>query len=185
MGTQKRSIGVFTGDDFLYRKIFLDSCKNLTVTRNNKNADIVLVDTDTAHAPDCKHITMSRYGGADIDIPFRLGAIADIVISIDNTSPPLLLDSKERIAYLRGEVIKFTEVEFALLKHLYERRGEFAPRNELLLSVWGEGIDAGILNVYIHYIREKLESHGEKIIISSRKCGYKIDEKYFGGEADA
>ena len=31
------------------------------------------------------------------------------------------------------------------------------------------------------YLREKLEAHGEKIIISSRMCGYKIDEKFFGG----
>jgi DNA-binding response OmpR family regulator len=34
-----------------------------------------------------------------------------------------------------------------------------------------------VLNVYVHYLREKLED-GKKIIISSRKLGYKIDERY-------
>ena len=40
------------------------------------------------------------------------------------------------------------------------------------------GADEGVLNVYVHYLREKLERGGEKIIISSRGLGYKIDEKY-------
>ena len=31
--------------------------------------------------------------------------------------------------------------------------------------------------MYVHYLREKLE-RGEKIIISSRNHGYKIDAKY-------
>ena len=42
------------------------------------------------------------------------------------------------------------------------------------------------MNVYIHYLREKLEADGEKIILSSRSHGYKIDEKYLTeGECDA
>ena len=35
------------------------------------------------------------------------------------------------------------------------------------------------MNVYVHYLREKLEYNGEKVIISSRKNGYKIDERFF------
>ena len=58
--------------------------------------------------------------------------------------------------------------------------GEFVSRDELSRAVWGEGADGGILNVYIHYLREKLESKGEKVIISSRRGGYKIDGKYLG-----
>ena len=54
-------------------------------------------------------------------------------------------------------------------------------------TVWGDGADGGVLNVYIHYLREKLEAGGEKIILSSRKQGYKIVEKYLknGGKRDA
>ena len=54
------------------------------------------------------------------------------------------------------------------------------PREEILSTVWGGEADSGVINVYIHYLREKLEVCGEKIILSSRKCGYKIDEKYLG-----
>ena len=45
-------------------------------------------------------------------------------------------------------------------------------------DVWGDECEGGVLNVYIHYLREKLETEGEKIIFSTRKMGYKIDKKY-------
>ena len=55
--------------------------------------------------------------------------------------------------------------------------GEFVSREEILHSVWSGDADPGIINVYVHYLREKLED-GEKIIVSSRKNGYKIDGRY-------
>ena len=39
-----------------------------------------------------------------------------------------------------------------------------------------------MINVYIHYLREKLELCGEKIIIASREAGYRIDKRFLGGE---
>jgi DNA-binding response OmpR family regulator len=70
---------------------------------------------------------------------------------------------------------------------LIEASGDFISREELIRRVWGEGADGGVLNVYVHYLREKLEKQGEKIIISSRKNGYKIDGKYLtkGEDYDA
>ena len=75
--------------------------------------------------------------------------------------------------------ISLTEVEGKLLVELLKAE-EFVSRNSLLKSVWGANNDSGVINVYIHYLREKLEKSGEKIIISSRKYGYKISEKYKG-----
>ncbi len=178
-------ISVFTSDDFLYRKIALDAPQDSVMLRGVEEADILLVDIDNSPSPSCAHITMSRHGTADIAIPFRLGTIKSLTESPELKKSPLTIHKEERCAYLRGERIKLTELEFALFSLLYRRGGEFAMRDEILREVWGEGVDPGILNVYIHYLREKLEAHGEKIIISSRKCGYKIDSKYFGGEADA
>ena len=85
---------------------------------------------------------------------------------------------------LRGEVIKLTEVEHALFLALMKRGGEFASREDILREVWGSEADEGIINVYVHYLREKLEKSGEKIIVSSRKLGYKIDGKYLGGDKE-
>ena len=44
--------------------------------------------------------------------------------------------------------------------------------------VWHGDADGGIVNVYIHYLREKLEDCGERVIIASRGRGYSLSEKY-------
>ncbi len=174
-------LGVLTGDEFLYRKIELDAPQGTEVVWGAENADIILLDKDTAKAPEAEHITMSRYTDANIKIPFRLGTVKNIILAKSERSAELTLDKVSRCAYLHRKKIKLTELEFSLLSVLYEKGGEFASRAEILLSLWGKSVDAGILNVYIHYLREKLEAEGEKIIISSRKCGYKLDGKYLGG----
>lgn len=127
---------------------------------------------------------MSRKGEADISIPFPLGMLEKL-LSKSNDAAQLIISRAERAAYLRDEKIKLTELEFLLLEKLTQKRGEFTSKEEILRDVWKNEKDAGIINVYIHYLREKLETHGEKIIISSRKCGYKIDEKYTGGKENA
>ena len=86
---------------------------------------------------------------------------------------------------------QFTQVDwrfvlfFSLFNLLYSRKGEFVSRDEILALVWNGKADKGILNVYVHYLREKLEKNGEKIILSSRNYGYKINEKYLGGIKNA
>jgi DNA-binding response OmpR family regulator len=80
--------------------------------------------------------------------------------------------------FLGEKEIRLSELERALFMKLYESRGDFVSRDELF-SVFTEGSSESMLNVYIHYLREKLERDGVRVIISSRKHGYKIDEKFF------
>ena len=70
--------------------------------------------------------------------------------------------------------------KYKLLRVLSDA-GDYVSRENLIMSVWGADVDGGVLNVYVHYLREKLERGGEKIILSSRKEGYRINEKYLGG----
>ena len=176
----KKIISVFTNDIFLFQKIKLDAETEAETRLAEAEWDLCLFDIDTVKLPVPNGaITMSRVGGADMKIPFLLGSVSALLHANGN-EPILTLDANSKCARLRGEKIKFTEVEFSLLSVLYEKGGEFATREEILKTVWGDGADSGIINVYIHYLREKLEAQGEKIIVSSRKCGYKIDEKYFG-----
>ena len=83
----------------------------------------------------------------------------------------------ERI-FIGERELKLTDLEEALFMKLYSARGEFVCRAELF-SVFADGSSESMRNVYIHYLREKLERDGARVIISSRKHGYKIDEKYF------
>jgi len=184
MEKNKKTVAVYTADKFLFQKILLDAPEWVSIVSENESADISLVDIDTVSGIDRDFISMSRKGGADISVPFPLGTLAEI-LSDKGEKPQLILSPEERAAYLRGEKIKLTELEFALLERLMRTKSEFTSKEDILRDVWKNEKDAGIINVYIHYLREKLESHGEKIIISSRKCGYKIDEKYTGGKENA
>lgn len=183
---QKR-IAVITVDRFLFQKIFLSlrdaSVKMISVSEASEEEllgfDVCIWDIDQAPMPeycDSRFISLGR-DGALLSRPFSRESILALLSSEGESKMRL----GERRAYLHGEEIKLTELEFALLKRLVRAGGEFVSREELLKSVWGEDADGGILNVYVHYLREKLEKHGEKIIFSSRKYGYKIDEKYLKG----
>ena len=180
-----KSVSVFTEDIFLFQKIRLEAPPEVSVMLGySDNEDLCLVDIDTVKniARDGM-ITMSRAQDADLKLPFALGTIRKILEG--GNTPPISITDTKKCAYLKGETIKLTEVEFALFSLLFKKNGEYATREEILDTVWGGEANTGVINVYIHYLREKLESHGEKIIISSRKHGYKIDEKYFGGGENA
>ena len=187
MGNKSKKAAVYTEDDFLFQKILLDAPEWAEIIRGDKNtaADIRLVDVDTAKVETGEFISMSRRSGADISLPFPLGMLADILSEDKEGAELLTLSEGERSAYLRGEKIRLTELEYALLDRLMRGGGEYISKEDILRDVWNHEADAGIINVYVHYLREKLEKRGEKIILSSRKCGYKIDEKYTGGKGDA
>ena len=185
----KKKIAVKVGNAFLRQKIYL-------ILKDEW--EISLADTERI-TPDtevvlCDAVARERYAGGasrviaigeggELLLPFSRDMLCAALGSADSRTTPLSLG--ERCVYLRGERIALTEMEFALLTRLYLGGGEFVSREILVREVWGEGAYDGILNVYIHYLREKLEGAGEKIILSSRKYGYKIDGKYLmGGGAE-
>ena len=181
----RRKIGVITADDYLYQKIYLMLLDNPTLcaSRDTEGADFILCEGGMEIRSEHPIYTMSRTGDADLKIPFTDDELISLFADRKD-SPELILG--HRAVFLHGKEIKLTEVEFSLLSLLYSRR-DYVSREELIRSIWGEGADGGVLNVYVHYLREKLEFEGEKIILSSRKQGYRIDEKYLGegGKANA
>ena len=180
----KKKIGVITDDDYLYQKIYLALLDDpaLCALRGADGADVILCDAGADVPSGLPTYTMSRAVGADLRIPFTEEALLSLFSGCASSAA---LTLGNRAAFLHEKEIKLTEVEFSLLSLLYNRR-DFVSREELIRSVWGVGADGGVLNVYIHYLREKLEFAGEKIILSSRKQGYRIDEKYLAeGEKDA
>lgn len=175
----KINVAVLTRDDYLYKKIELATlsyalCERIAAGESLAKYDFVIADVDGMIAP-AGAIRASRREVCDLAIPFTFDELHNALSG--RRQAPLQLDKAERTAYLYGEKIRLTEVEFSLLNTLFEA-ADFVSREELLSRVWGDDATDGIINVYIHYLREKLEVRGEKIIISSRKMGYRIDEKY-------
>lgn len=180
-----KKYAIITEDALLRQRIRLE----LSVLHKNEEtepslADFVFCDTDGGE-PIPGSITLSRGGDADLPIPIPFGALS---AAMERRCSGIVLFEDERCAEVLGRRVRLTEIEFRLLSLLVSRSGEFVSREEILDTVWGEGTDGGVINVYVHYLREKLECSGEKIILSSRRGGYAIDGKFLnfgeGGEFD-
>lgn len=180
-----KRILVVTENEYLGQKIrltFGESAEVVVANRPVDDFDLCFWDLDSINdePPADKTVTMSKKLPSDLPLPCSFRAI----LACLPTEEPTKLSLRGRICHLRGEKIKLTELEAALLSKLIFAEGGFVSREKILSEVWGGGADVGIINVYIHYLREKLE-RGEKIIISSRNEGYAIDKKYLGGDKNA
>lgn len=91
------------------------------------------------------------------------------------TAGDLALDTSTRRARRGSRDIELTTTEYRLLAQLLREAGKPIPKRELTQRVWGydfEGND-NVLEVYIGYLRTKLESGGEpRIIHTLRGVGY-------------
>lgn len=184
-----RTVAVYTANDRLFRKIELLAAGHFNVVRAEEDEteggfDAVIVDREYTERRHTSAYVLPHFrdeNGAAVTLPVSLSEIWDYIIGSEtrrtDERPTLVLKDKRREVIFGGQTVRLTEVEFKLLSALASRAG-YTPREELLQEVWGEGVDPGVLNVYVHYLREKLEGGGERIILSSRKLGYAIDERY-------
>jgi two-component system response regulator MprA len=98
----------------------------------------------------------------------------------------LVLDPSLRQVRRGGEPVALTEREYQLLALLLRHRGEVVSRERILASVWEEGGGAAsnVIEVYVRYLRQKLERHGgRRLLHTVRGQGYCLAERWPpGGE---
>lgn len=91
----------------------------------------------------------------------------------------LILDLTQRRALRQNEIIELTMKEFELLKYLMSNPHKILTREEILENVWGYGYqgESNVIEVYIRYLRLKLETQGQKRLIQTvRGVGYVLRE---------
>jgi DNA-binding response OmpR family regulator len=89
----------------------------------------------------------------------------------------LRLDLKTRQASRGERVTDLTSREFALLEFLMRHHGQVLSRSQILGSVWGYTFDpqSNVVDVYIGYLRGKLDRPGEATIVETvRGGGYRL-----------
>lgn len=89
----------------------------------------------------------------------------------------LILNAKSQTVVYRKETIELTQREFALLALLIKYKGEIVTRTQAAQAVWGKDgdVETNVVDVYIRYLREKLDEHfGIKMISTVRGKGYTI-----------
>jgi two-component system response regulator MprA len=91
----------------------------------------------------------------------------------------LILDTGARQAKREERVIQLTGKEYDLLEFFMRHPRQVLTREMIYEEVWGYdfGGDSNIIEVYIRYLRQKLEAEGEsRLIHTMRGMGYVLRE---------
>ncbi|WP_114994087.1 winged helix-turn-helix domain-containing protein [Synechococcus sp. UW179A] len=133
--------------------------------------------------------------GAD-DFWFTFSAPSDLLqrlrlhLSIQSRSalrPPLLqladlsVDISSRQVRRGSRSLVLTAREYALLVLLLEERGRVVSRDRILRDVWkdDQGSSSNVIEVYVRYLRQKLEEGGEpRLIHTIRGRGYCLNDGF-------
>lgn len=92
----------------------------------------------------------------------------------------LEVDAKSMEVTRSGEPIELTQTEYKLLTYLLKNKNQVLTREMILSSVWEYQPDADsrVVDVYIGYLRKKIDDDFEpKLIHSVRGFGYILKEK--------
>lgn len=127
-----------------------------------EKAVLLLADTDTVLPPSRRGVIAV---GKDRAIADKLGLPFLLYPMDEETFPAFCLASLSSPSAL-------TPREAHLFALLQAANGKTVPSDVLLREVFGEGVDKGILPVYIHYLRQKIEKDGKKRIFSEKGKGY-------------
>ena len=154
-------------------------------------ADLFLIDADVFDVlPDTGNVI--RYGvrlfdtlqqdGArtvtDLRRPFPITTLRELLSSGGVARPSLTLLPDGETVRLGSTLIPLSPTEYACLATLQAAGGAPVSREALYHAVWGGGVcREELVNLYIHYLRRKLESDGRRRIFSLRGQGYLLKEE--------
>src|SRR5690349_6429001 len=88
----------------------------------------------------------------------------------------LTVDLVRRIVTVRGQVVKFSPREYALLRLLVQHAGKVLTHRMILKEVWGTETDVQYLRIYIRALRQKIEADPERPvhILTETGVGYRL-----------
>jgi two-component system response regulator TrcR len=86
----------------------------------------------------------------------------------------LELDGASRAVTRAGSSISLTSTEFELLRYLMLHQGRAVSRKEILARVWNYdfGGRSGIVDLYVSYLRKKVDAGRAPMIHTVRGVGY-------------
>ena len=145
------------------------------------SAKIYIVDLDTAGIPkkDNSYLlcfssdkeTAAKHAG--LVRPFTIEELTSALSGELSRSGGEDAEESDRVILFGGRHVRLTEREYELYSILAKANGESVTRKEICKSVWGCD-DTESLNIYIYYLRKKLEKNGVKAIKSHRGKGYSL-----------
>ena len=89
------------------------------------------------------------------------------------------IDRSENKVFVKEREVKLSKTEYDLLYYLLINREIVVSRETLLTKIWGYDYAGNekIVDVYISYLRNKIETNGIKLIHTVRGTGYILKEQ--------
>jgi len=90
----------------------------------------------------------------------------------------LKVDPRSRRVHRGERQVDLSSREFALLEYFMSHSGQVLSRQQILSAVWDYAFDPGsnIVDVYVRYLRSKLDRRGEPSLIQTvRGTGYRFE----------
>jgi two-component system response regulator MprA len=165
----------------------LEVCRRLRAAGNQ-----VPVLMLTARAAVAERVSGLDAGADDYLVkPFALDELLARLRALERRTPPsgqargelrfgdLVLDREAMTCRRRDREIQLSRTEYQLLELLMANKGKVLSRDVIFDKVWGYdfGPESNSLDVYVGYLRRKLEAEGEpRIIHTVRGVGYVMRE---------
>jgi two-component system response regulator MprA len=94
----------------------------------------------------------------------------------------LALDTMSREVTRDGRPVALTQKEYSLLEYLMRHAGHPVTREQIAEHVWKTEFDpsTNIVDVYINYLRKKLDVEGPPVVHTVRGTGYVLREEGLG-----
>ena len=160
----------------------------LNQIRGWSNVPVVIL---TVHDDETDKVFALDHGADDyITKPFSMGelmarvrvALRHVALSPEDpilTVGHLKIDLIHRIVERKGESVKLTPIEYALLRVLALSRGRVMTHRQLLRQVWGEQSyesESHYLRIYVGHLRKKIEEDPTRpqLIITEPGVGYRL-----------
>lgn len=106
---------------------------------------------------------MRRSADVDEEPVFKTGALE--------------VDLAARLVKLKGEEVKLTSIEYALLRLLIKHAGKVVMQRQLLREVWGPQAEdqSHYLRVHFTHLRQKIDPEHTGLIKTEPRIGYRLE----------
>jgi two-component system, OmpR family, KDP operon response regulator KdpE len=88
------------------------------------------------------------------------------------------VDFAKRIVLVKGSPVKFTPLEYELLRLLVRNAGKVLTHRQIMKEIWGPGMESetNYLRVYIANVRKKIEEDPSrpKVLLTEPAVGYRF-----------